>query len=401
MTDESKSILWIDDQIDRLGPFVSALENEGFRVTTASSGPEGLESAKSESYDIILIDILMPPPDGIEVTRKIKPLQPQAMLGVLSSYLYLDRYRGQLRQLAFEVELIDKDFPNVEAPDFSSRFIEPIRKLGENGITNTIKKQDRDLQDNGEEDPFSIPLVEFMKMPILQKDKIIEKARKMAFRAIEGAFSEGNIWVLLCGSKTQIRASATKPTEIPSLSDILEFAKVQQRPPYQFFRPVDVDDVWGDCGDAVSLKDYPTVTLDFGEEELVVHFDTGAPMTFFSYEELLRLGAVQPTTNFATAQRGAQPYKALPIDIRTLLKDQGSGQKTIVRITGQAVRDWLNAPYSRRCFEDCPKEDNKFSDQNYGLCPERRALIGRNLITENGLILILDGIKKITKFGDQ
>jgi CheY-like chemotaxis protein len=392
MMDRNRRLLWVDDQIEELAVYVKALEEDGFMVSTADSCSKAIALAKTNTYDIILVDILMPPPDGIETLRQLQPIQPGAALGVLSSYLYLDKYREELRALEFPVELIDKDLTNVEANDFKMRFIEPVKTLADKGVTYTIKEQDKVLSRASDVDPFTIPLSEFIAKSLLEKDRLADMAQKLAAHAIKQAFEKGMIWVLFCGSPTKPRASASHPAEILSEEQIMEFARVQKRAPFQFFRGVHVDDIWCPYGEDTSLKDYPTVTIFLGGSSKDIHFDTGAPMTFFSYEELLRLGVIRPTTVFGSGSRGLELYRATYLNIEAMLRCQRSGQTKMIRLIGQAVRNWIGGPFARNCKGTCVHRET----QELMLCPRRIGLIGRNLLTDNAIVLILDGKQHVT-----
>jgi len=65
-------ILWIDDEIDLLKPFIYLLQKDGYEVKTATSGEDGVKLASSEVFDLIFLDEIMPGVDGLEVLRKIK-----------------------------------------------------------------------------------------------------------------------------------------------------------------------------------------------------------------------------------------------------------------------------------------------------------------------------------------
>jgi CheY-like chemotaxis protein len=65
-------ILWIDDEIDLLKPFIYLLEQEGYDVKTATSGEDGVKLAHKEVFDLIFLDEIMPGVDGLEVLRRIK-----------------------------------------------------------------------------------------------------------------------------------------------------------------------------------------------------------------------------------------------------------------------------------------------------------------------------------------
>ena len=69
----SQPLLLVADDEPRITKLVSmALSEEGFRVVTASSGEEALAKAEQIRPDIILLDIVMPDLDGIEVMRQLR-----------------------------------------------------------------------------------------------------------------------------------------------------------------------------------------------------------------------------------------------------------------------------------------------------------------------------------------
>jgi len=67
-----EKILIIDDNEDILEIFEQVLVDEGFDVSTANSGNEGIELFKRQSFDIVIIDINMPGMNGLEVVENIK-----------------------------------------------------------------------------------------------------------------------------------------------------------------------------------------------------------------------------------------------------------------------------------------------------------------------------------------
>jgi two-component system alkaline phosphatase synthesis response regulator PhoP len=67
-----KKILAVDDEEDILELLRFNLTQEGFAVVCASSGEEALKSALSNRPDLILLDLLLPGMDGLEVTRRLK-----------------------------------------------------------------------------------------------------------------------------------------------------------------------------------------------------------------------------------------------------------------------------------------------------------------------------------------
>jgi DNA-binding NtrC family response regulator len=62
------------------------LTSEGYEVEISASGEEALEKFPSQSFDVILLDLLMPGMDGIEVLRRIKKVDPLAAVIIITAY---------------------------------------------------------------------------------------------------------------------------------------------------------------------------------------------------------------------------------------------------------------------------------------------------------------------------
>ena len=62
-----ESVLIIDDEADIRDILAYNLKKEGFTVHTASNGKDGIEIAQSKQPDIVILDVMMPEMDGIEV----------------------------------------------------------------------------------------------------------------------------------------------------------------------------------------------------------------------------------------------------------------------------------------------------------------------------------------------
>lgn len=68
-------ILIIDDEIDILEIIKYNLKKEGFEVEVAENGMIGIEKAKTFLPDLILLDVMMPQMDGIEVCETIRSIK--------------------------------------------------------------------------------------------------------------------------------------------------------------------------------------------------------------------------------------------------------------------------------------------------------------------------------------
>lgn len=65
-------ILLVDDEPDILEILGYNLKREGYEVATASNGEEGLKKATDFEPDLIILDIMMPVMDGVEVCRQLR-----------------------------------------------------------------------------------------------------------------------------------------------------------------------------------------------------------------------------------------------------------------------------------------------------------------------------------------
>jgi two-component system, cell cycle response regulator DivK len=68
----TKRILVVEDQEDLRGVLRDLLTGSGYEVAEAADGQAGVDKARSERPDLILMDIQLPVLDGYEATRRIK-----------------------------------------------------------------------------------------------------------------------------------------------------------------------------------------------------------------------------------------------------------------------------------------------------------------------------------------
>lgn len=71
----NEKILLVDDEKDILEFLSYNLQKENLNVLTASNGREGLEIAQKEIPDLIILDVMMPEMDGIEVCEEIRKIK--------------------------------------------------------------------------------------------------------------------------------------------------------------------------------------------------------------------------------------------------------------------------------------------------------------------------------------
>lgn len=72
MTDLPLDVLVVDDQEDVVDVIQRGLSQAGHSVTSALSGEEGLEKASVDSFDVIILDVMLPGMSGFEVARELR-----------------------------------------------------------------------------------------------------------------------------------------------------------------------------------------------------------------------------------------------------------------------------------------------------------------------------------------
>lgn len=69
-------LLWIDDEIELLKAHIMFLEKKGYEVMTVSNGTDAIDLCGQKTFDLILLDEMMPGLSGLETLQKIKDIQP-------------------------------------------------------------------------------------------------------------------------------------------------------------------------------------------------------------------------------------------------------------------------------------------------------------------------------------
>lgn len=85
------SVLVVDDEALTLRTVSRGLTGEGFEVFTAASGEDALKIFNEERPDLVLLDIVLPGIDGVEVLRQIRATTPASIVVMMSAYHMVDR----------------------------------------------------------------------------------------------------------------------------------------------------------------------------------------------------------------------------------------------------------------------------------------------------------------------
>ena len=117
-------ILVIDDE-PVIGELLRAsLEMCGYRITTTTSSRQGLELVAARRFDLIFLDLVMPELDGSEVFRRIREMDRDTTVAIITAYSDSELMKKAMEYGPFLV--IKKPFAIVEV-------IEAVRSLSRNG----------------------------------------------------------------------------------------------------------------------------------------------------------------------------------------------------------------------------------------------------------------------------
>jgi DNA-binding NtrC family response regulator len=79
-------VLLVDDEEDFVESLAKRLDRRGLRVETSSSGEQALEMVRRRSFDVIVLDLAMPGLDGIATLERLKQLDPDLQVILLTGH---------------------------------------------------------------------------------------------------------------------------------------------------------------------------------------------------------------------------------------------------------------------------------------------------------------------------
>ena len=123
-------VLVIDDEEIMREILETLLTREGYEVKLASSGPEGLELAKSGPVDAAIVDVMMPEMDGITVLDELKRIDEEMAVIMITAFASVETAISAMKRGAFDY--ITKPFKNDEVLVVLQNAIERRRLQAEN-----------------------------------------------------------------------------------------------------------------------------------------------------------------------------------------------------------------------------------------------------------------------------
>jgi len=99
--DMNNKLLIVDDEQDILKLIAKVLENKDYEVQTAGDGYEALDMISLERFDLYILDIFMPNMTGLELMKKIKDIDPLAVIIITTAFSSIETAMKAVRGGAF------------------------------------------------------------------------------------------------------------------------------------------------------------------------------------------------------------------------------------------------------------------------------------------------------------
>lgn len=122
----AKRILVVEDDQPTRDFYVDLLTQEGYQVETAQDGREGLEKILEGGYDFILLDVIMPKLDGLDVLKKLQKKKPKFPNGpiVVLTVVGQEKIKKEATRLGANSYLIKTQVSPKELVEKISDFID-------------------------------------------------------------------------------------------------------------------------------------------------------------------------------------------------------------------------------------------------------------------------------------
>lgn len=131
-------VLVVDDEREFTELLAKRMRKNGLRVSTAKNGLEAIDQIKKESFDAIILDMVMPEMDGLETLKRLRKIKPDLQVILLSGHATLDAGVEAIKLGAL-------DF--MEKPMDFKKLLEKIGEAKKKRMVLIGKKMDKKIED--------------------------------------------------------------------------------------------------------------------------------------------------------------------------------------------------------------------------------------------------------------
>ena len=134
---ESK-VLLVDDEREFVETLAMRLETRGFKVAVAESGVTAVEKVRETPFDAILLDLAMPGMDGIDTLKRLRELNPDSQVVLLTGHATVKKATDAMRLGALDL---------LEKPVDIEVLVEKIEEAATNKMLLTEKRIEEQVTD--------------------------------------------------------------------------------------------------------------------------------------------------------------------------------------------------------------------------------------------------------------
>ncbi len=128
----SEKVLIVDDEEDFVGIMAERMRVRGIEVATTTSAEDALKMVEKESYDVVIMDFMMPAMNGFKALKLIKAKKPEVKIILLSGNVPHDLSTAAIESGALDV---------IEKPPDIDALVQKIRKAAAPPPKNPVKKK--------------------------------------------------------------------------------------------------------------------------------------------------------------------------------------------------------------------------------------------------------------------
>ncbi|MEK6983589.1 MAG: response regulator [Nanoarchaeota archaeon] len=121
----TKKVLIVDDEADIRALVKTLLEDEGYEVTIAKNGQEGLQKLKKGKFDLTLIDMFMPGMSGREMCERIR--NNSKIKDVKCAFLTIAQFSSEGQKQIKKLGSLDYIRKPIDNDDFKERIKKMLR----------------------------------------------------------------------------------------------------------------------------------------------------------------------------------------------------------------------------------------------------------------------------------